>query len=67
MYLSGNGFRNIMLIVHRQVQDGQASGQGNIFVVDETLLQIEDNDYYWLWIAYAQNLGVCLAMHFLVR
>ena len=23
-----------------------------IFVVDETLLQIDGIDYYWLWIAY---------------
>ena len=39
MYLYGNGFfQKYTLIVHRQVvQNGQASGQGDIFV-DETLL-----------------------------
>jgi transposase-like protein len=31
--------------------------------VDETLLQIDGIDYYWLWIAYEPALGTCLAMH----
>jgi putative transposase len=33
-----------------------------IFVDDETLLQI-DGQNYWLWIAYEPNLNSCLLMH----
>ena len=39
MCQSGNGFNDIQ-IMQTQILDGQASGQGDIFV-DETLLQID--------------------------
>jgi hypothetical protein len=31
--------------------------------VDETLLQIDDKDYWWLWIAYELALNICLMMY----
>jgi hypothetical protein len=31
--------------------------------VEETLLQIDDKDYWWLWIAYELALNICLMMH----
>jgi putative transposase len=34
-----------------------------VIFVDETLLQIEGKDYYWLWIAYEPALNSCLMMH----
>ena len=31
--------------------------------VDETSIQIDGKDYYWLWIAYEPDMDLCLMMH----
>ena len=37
--------------------------QVKVIFVDETLIQIDGQDYYWLWIAYEPNMDLCLMMH----
>lgn len=48
--------------ISRQIQNRQRRLVRAIFVVDETLVQIEGKDY-WLWIAYEPALNSCLTMH----
>lgn len=37
--------------------------QVKMIFVDETLIQIDGKDYYWLWIAYEPDMDLCLMMH----
>ena len=36
--------------------------QVKMIFVDETLIQIDGKDYYWLWIAYEPDMDLCLMM-----
>jgi transposase-like protein len=47
----------IMLMIYFR----QRNVQSRIFV-DETLLQIDEGQNYWLWIAYEPTINTCLMM-----
>jgi hypothetical protein len=50
---------------HANIVEGFSinKSQVKVIFVDETLLQIDGQDYYWLWIAYEPNMDLCLMMH----
>ena len=37
--------------------------QVKVIFVDETLIQIDGGQDYWLWIVYEPNMDLCLMMH----
>ena len=49
---------------HANIVEGFSikKSQVKVIFVDETLLQIDGQDY-WLWIAYEPNMDLCLMMH----
>jgi transposase-like protein len=50
---------------HANIVEGFSinKSQVKVIFVDETLLQIDGQDYYWLWIAYEPDMDLCLMMH----
>ncbi|MGB8034542.1 MAG: hypothetical protein WCF03_12050 [Nitrososphaeraceae archaeon] len=60
MYRSGNGFRNIQTYLIESIDRHSVKA---IFV-DETMIRIDGQDYYWLLIAYEPNLrSYLMKMH----
>jgi hypothetical protein len=54
----------------QQTDLGQTKSVGSkkeIFVDETTLLRMDGQNYYWLWLAYEPNLGICLMMYNLSR
>jgi transposase-like protein len=64
MYLYGNGCREPCSDVVDRF--GINKNQVKMIFVDETLIQIDGQDY-WLWIAYEPNIDLCLMVHIYVK
>jgi len=50
---------------HANIVEGFSikKSQVKVIFVDETLIQIDGGQDYWLWIAYEPNMDLCLMMH----
>ena len=54
---------------YAHIADGFRANKNNVkeIFVDETLIQINGQDYCWLWVAYEPNLDTCLMVHIYIK